>query len=72
MPAFCGHFLGFVPIACCKAINRRLALSAAKPNRAQHVLLGFVALLLNPTYAYDPALMRMVHLTQCVQHPMGT
>ena len=32
------------------AIRRRLALSAAKPNRLQHASLGFVALLLNPTY----------------------
>ena len=39
-----------VPIACCVAIRRMLALSAAKPNRLQHVSLGFVALLLNPTY----------------------
>ncbi len=30
----------------------RLVLSAAKPNSGWHASLGFVALLLNPTYVY--------------------
>jgi len=32
----------------------RLALSAVKPNKRWHDSLGFVALLLNPTYGLSP------------------
>jgi hypothetical protein len=36
-------------------------LSAAKPNRQWHVSLGFVALLLNPTYDLSPDNTQWVH-----------
>ena len=66
------HKKGYVPIACCEAINRRLALSAAKPNRQRYISLGFVALLLNPTYPCEPYVVRRLHSTHCMQQPTGT
>jgi len=38
----------------------------------QHVSLGFVALLLNPTYTRNPALMRLTRSTQCMQQGIET